>query len=104
FLTCTLHLYLHSFPTRRSSDLLTITSEFQKLVFKPWIPICLFIISTSTSTHPTLERTTTCCFIFYGCSRLYINELVTKLHFFIEDRKSTRLNSSHGSISYAVFC
>src|SRR5207245_9517417 len=24
--------------------------------------------------------------------------------FFPEDRKSTRLNSSHGSISYAVFC
>src|SRR5207245_3730041 len=24
--------------------------------------------------------------------------------FVIEDRKSTRLNSSHGSISYAVFC
>src|SRR5207245_5047187 len=23
---------------------------------------------------------------------------------FVEDRKSTRLNSSHGSISYAVFC
>src|SRR5207245_11267431 len=26
------------------------------------------------------------------------------LHFFHQDRKSTRLNSSHGSISYAVFC
>src|SRR5699024_11878431 len=25
-------------------------------------------------------------------------------HFFSEDRKSTRLNSSHVSISYAVFC
>src|SRR2546429_4124608 len=24
--------------------------------------------------------------------------------FFLEDRKSTRLNSSHGYISYAVFC
>src|SRR5207245_8579293 len=26
------------------------------------------------------------------------------LHLDLEDRKSTRLNSSHGSISYAVFC
>src|SRR5256886_5605250 len=26
------------------------------------------------------------------------------LHFFISDRKSTRLNSSHSQISYAVFC
>src|SRR5207244_13017904 len=25
-------------------------------------------------------------------------------HFFVEDRKSTRLNSSHQIISYAVFC
>src|SRR5699024_11813447 len=25
-------------------------------------------------------------------------------HLFVEDRKSTRLNSSHVSISYAVFC
>src|SRR5699024_11977264 len=27
-----------------------------------------------------------------------------KGHFTLEDRKSTRLNSSHVSISYAVFC
>src|SRR5687768_18260731 len=26
------------------------------------------------------------------------------VRFFVEDRKSTRLNSSHGYISYAVFC
>src|SRR2546427_3174008 len=25
-------------------------------------------------------------------------------HFWLEDRKSTRLNSSHSQISYAVFC
>src|SRR5438128_6001067 len=28
----------------------------------------------------------------------------TRLSEILEDRKSTRLNSSHGSISYAVFC
>src|SRR5207245_8969836 len=28
----------------------------------------------------------------------------TTKFFFVRDRKSTRLNSSHGSISYAVFC
>src|SRR5687768_18358066 len=27
-----------------------------------------------------------------------------RLYQFLEDRKSTRLNSSHGYISYAVFC
>src|SRR2546429_1453144 len=35
--------------------------------------------------------------------RIHIYHLVFKLHAAI-DRKSTRLNSSHGYISYAVFC
>src|SRR3712207_7249341 len=30
--------------------------------------------------------------------------LRTKVKVFVEDRKSTRLNSSHANISYAVFC
>src|SRR5207245_10504499 len=49
-------------------------------------------------------------------SRLSASSSTTKTHQFfskssevendimLEDRKSTRLNSSHGSISYAVFC
>src|SRR5699024_12643479 len=50
----------------------------------------------------------------YGCLRwhLYIllsRDILHPLHLFqilllISDRKSTRLNSSHVSISYAVFC
>src|SRR5207245_7118363 len=35
-----------------------------------------------------MERQLICCFSFFS----------------FRDRKSTRLNSSHGSISYAVFC
>src|SRR2546430_17662503 len=31
-------------------------------------------------------------------------ELVSFIHLFARDRKSTRLNSSHSQISYAVFC
>src|SRR5256885_12077757 len=30
--------------------------------------------------------------------------VVKRIHFMVEDRKSTRLNSSHLVISYAVFC
>src|SRR5699024_11604549 len=33
-----------------------------------------------------------------------LNLPVKKLNAVVEDRKSTRLNSSHVSISYAVFC
>src|SRR5205085_6910905 len=34
----------------------------------------------------------------------YYDALATLRHFYAEDRKSTRLNSSHSQISYAVFC
>src|SRR3712207_7524698 len=37
--------------------------------------------------------------------RLVLNDDVAlALHFALQDRKSTRLNSSHANISYAVFC
>src|SRR5699024_10869469 len=40
-------------------------------------------------------------FYFFRCQGQYFFE---KIDFRIPDRKSTRLNSSHVSISYAVFC
>src|SRR3989449_6466652 len=36
----------------------------------------------------------------HNCSAV----LVKRYSYFVQDRKSTRLNSSHGYISYAVFC
>src|SRR5689334_23994249 len=39
------------------------------------------------------------------CSTVTVTVPAIGRHFFLEqDRKSTRLNSSHSSISYAVFC
>src|SRR2546429_1994943 len=53
-----------------------------------------------------------CLFAWYPCRatplgrvtfmRLLLTHLIAAV--FIRDRKSTRLNSSHGYISYAVFC
>src|SRR3712207_7981387 len=37
-----------------------------------------------------------------ACSRVYLHKEVRDE--FLRDRKSTRLNSSHANISYAVFC
>src|SRR2546422_5640466 len=37
-------------------------------------------------------------------SEEHTSELQSRLHLVCRDRKSTRLNSSHGYISYAVFC
>src|SRR5437879_9653729 len=64
------HQYLHSFPTRRSSDLL-VPDQLDKY----W--------------QHSLEF-------------LRIARQAWPAH--LEDRKSTRLNSSHRCISYAVFC
>src|SRR5437870_9557195 len=61
--------HLHSFPTRRSSDL-----GFNALsVITTAVPVTWTLTPGQLSVHPT-------------------------------DRKSTRLNSSHVAISYAVFC
>src|SRR5699024_12857445 len=66
---------LHSFPTRRSSDL-TLT----------------MLTSTSSMNAPVMTIASTA----QGLSIVITGAFI--------DRKSTRLNSSHVSISYAVFC
>src|SRR3989449_10849921 len=40
----------------------------------------------------------------YPIAPLQVQAAVDQLRRFLRDRKSTRLNSSHGYISYAVFC
>src|SRR5699024_12348926 len=81
------HRYLHSFPTRRSSDLVKSStvnsskSSFSKVNES---------LSDKFSNSPILS---------------VINGPSSTMAFGIgSDRKSTRLNSSHVSISYAVFC
>src|SRR5207245_11763229 len=66
------HRDLHSFPTRRSSDL-TETGLVCRARLRGW--------GAGGG----------------GMADALVSQLVA-------DRKSTRLNSSHGSISYAVFC
>src|SRR3712207_8977314 len=39
-----------------------------------------------------------------GAERLELLRVLQELLDLVEDRKSTRLNSSHANISYAVFC
>src|SRR5437868_12477003 len=83
--------YLHSFPTRRSSDLFLAPAfsgagagrgtDWSTIAFQLPSP-CFFQI-----TRPRACDVIT----FLPCVEL-------------TDRKSTRLNSSHVSISYAVFC
>src|SRR5699024_11971905 len=91
FLHCFVgHLYLLSFPTRRSSDLLLVM-----LPSRPFPKLISAALTPSTQVwFSSLSRI--CCKACSGSIPAPIGILI--------DRKSTRLNSSHVSISYAVFC
>src|SRR5206468_9465211 len=73
------HRDLHSFPTRRSSDL-----------------------RGRGAVHVTIAAQDECHLAIAKPRRGFRDRLKHRLQ--IEDRKSTRLNSSHDQISYAVFC
>src|SRR5437868_11200880 len=79
---------LHPFPTRRSSDLI-----YKARVGAPIIETVRdpdFITAVKTAASENNVHTGRASSIVPGRT--------------FEDRKSTRLNSSHVSISYAVFC
>src|SRR5690606_41671149 len=84
---------LHPFPTRRSSDLqwreqaLRMEDELSQVVVGQEHVIRLLCIAIFARGHVLLEGDV-------GLGKTVL----------LRDRKSTRLNSSHVKISYAVFC
>src|SRR5690606_39606146 len=95
-------IHLHSFPTRRSSDLsytplneeLITTGTIEKVASTPFDftePISVRDALSRDSSHKQLQ-------LAQGFDHNYVLRTDGK------DRKSTRLNSSHVKISYAVFC
>src|SRR5699024_12054384 len=83
------HPHLHSFPTRRSSDLLAdpeITKQWLEY-FKAADAGCIAMDARQKKSANAIKK-----------------PIIAELSALLEDRKSTRLNSSHVSISYAVFC
>src|SRR5207248_4687929 len=89
---------LHSFPTRRSSDL-------QKALGTGRV-VAAFFGDGATEEGAFYESLNFAALrqlpVLFVCENnfLAIHEPITKR----QDRKSTRLNSSHRTISYAVFC
>src|SRR5688500_19972810 len=81
------------FPTRRSSDLERVVIALRGVV--SLVPRIL-----ETARQPLHRK------IRHDGNRLQIGagENVGRRHVLNRDRKSTRLNSSHLVISYAVFC
>src|SRR5699024_12816260 len=89
------HLVILSFPTRRSSDLALVVTAVSNIAINYYI---LYVLNLGVA---AVAMGTIIAAI--------IGVLVMVTHFFkktnqLRDRKSTRLNSSHVSISYAVFC
>src|SRR5207249_11257399 len=103
FLSYDVNRNLHSFPTRRSSDLTVVGYRDQGLGHIVYIGFDYF------EPNDTASRV-------IGNTLSWINDNLVSdfviisptgggvLHPTESDRKSTRLNSSHVSISYAVFC
>src|SRR5207253_10867527 len=89
--------YLHSFPTRRSSDLDEAAPDLHHEAADP---------RQLAAAHGRPRRCASITRISSGMPRPVTAETATsgrprRSH---RDRKSTRLNSSHVAISYAVFC
>src|SRR5207249_11650212 len=94
FSTCSAaHRDLPSFPTRRSSDLQAeLFNEIHRWVKQAWNRI-----ESEGADRRAAERR-------YAVVRDFLKAASQVLAEAWGDRKSTRLNSSHVSISYAVFC
>src|SRR5206468_11147823 len=86
------HGGVHSFPTRRSSDLRPPRGALGPP--RTPAPFC-HSIACRARPGPQLCSTTPTAFGADECG---------PSHHITPDRKSTRLNSSHDQISYAVFC
>src|SRR5689334_24212295 len=82
------HRDLHSFPTRRSSDL---PDRSTCSVSTPAGTVHEYTPGVSNRAEPVCA----------ACAAVGVTAAKPANH---ADRKSTRLNSSHSSISYAVFC
>src|SRR5699024_11818541 len=90
------HRALPSFPTRRSSDLAGLSAGPSRTSTRSCGEPCFHCKKASVH-RKTPTNSPVCAILKKG--RLSKRKQKAQ-----KDRKSTRLNSSHVSISYAVFC
>src|SRR2546422_2177053 len=74
----------------------TATTEIYTLSLHDALPISAWVLRNSDAVE-TSRAACVLCSPHAGCRTVATDRSM-------EDRKSTRLNSSHGYISYAVFC
>src|SRR5207244_11157982 len=104
FSSCGVSLCFYSFPTRRSSDLQSVSWCWGLLPAiltlicgrcEIWASLAKNILAKTRNERTNKIETNRIIFI---CP------LIPGFGQYVLDRKSTRLNSSHQIISYAVFC
>src|SRR3712207_7663898 len=81
----------------------TATTEIYTLSLHDALPICdslVQVLGPALNSPDSAERLN----VPYSVSRHRCPGALTLIERALEDRKSTRLNSSHANISYAVFC
>src|SRR5205085_10126871 len=94
----------HSFPTRRSSDLYSFQQvplgarTSQALNSISSVPGLIEFRAPKSATRNFAPK------VGFAYSPNYNSGMLGRLFGSNGDRKSTRLNSSHSQISYAVFC
>src|SRR5207248_8535870 len=93
--TALTHLHLHSFPTRRSSDLRALAKQTDMKEDRK-----SGVITITVTDHDPKRAQALAQAYVDALNRIVTVMVITPLL----DRKSTRLNSSHRTISYAVFC
>src|SRR5690606_40182359 len=95
--------YLFPFPSRRSSDPLCIPAVFLvSILSASFWPAPLN--KKDTFVQIIIEKLNVLSAVVWGPAMLFLL-LFTGLFLMVYlDRRSTRLNSSHVKISYAVFC
>src|SRR5207253_7032277 len=97
--SCASHGDVPAFPTRRSSDLHGFYGQRSGDVIVVFEPYSILFDLPDDPTDPRSSAT-------HGSPYSYDTHvpLIIMGPGFAPDRKSTRLNSSHVAISYAVFC
>src|SRR5690606_39598517 len=99
FLLCaSRHCHLPSFPPRRSSDLGDARPPLSRHeVLEAFLPYVQRELARGTHLHAMSRH-------ILGLFQGQPGARAFRRHISEKDRKSTRLNSSHVKISYAVFC
>src|SRR5690606_42006064 len=94
---------LHRLPTRRSSDLGEVAAIVKLARVACLVPVVIVIsaLCRRRGEPAREERPPLVPFFLIGFICMMV---ANSLYLIPSDRKSTRLNSSHVKISYAVFC